>query len=187
MRTTTLPKERMKVPEFLAWADGQPDGNYELVDGEVVAVGRQEIIRHNLAKGAACRALDSAARAAGLRCPVFIKGVGVAIDDTTVRLPDVVIQNGPVSDWDAMLVEKPLIVVEVASQARNPIGSKFIEYFSVESISHYLILVLKKRAVIHHRRNEHGTFDTRIVKDDDIVLYPPGLSVSVAAFLGEEI
>jgi Uma2 family endonuclease len=187
MNTTTLPKQRMKVPEFLAWADEQPDGNCELVDGEVVAVARQETIRHNLAKGAACRALDGAVRAAGLRCPVFIKGIGVAINDNTLRLPDVVIQNGPVSDWDAMLVEKPLIVVEVASQARNPIGSKFIEYFSVESIRHYLISVLSKRAVIHHQRNEYGTFDTRIVKDDDLVLDPPGLSVSVAAFLGEEI
>jgi hypothetical protein len=28
--------------------------------------------------------------------------------------------------------------------------------------------------------------DTRILKDGDIVLDPPGLSVSVAGFLGEE-
>jgi hypothetical protein len=31
-----------------------------------------------------------------------------------------------------------------------------------------------------------GAFDTRIVKDGDIVLDPPGLAVSVAAFLGQE-
>jgi hypothetical protein len=31
-----------------------------------------------------------------------------------------------------------------------------------------------------------GMGDTRIMKDGDIVLDPPGLSISVAAFLGEE-
>jgi len=188
MNVSLVPNVRMNVDEFLAWSERQPyDHRYELVDGEVVAVARQETIQHNLAKGAAYRALDDAVRAAGLRCPVFIKGIGVAINDNTLRLPDVVMQSGPVSDWDAMLVERPLIVVEVASQARNPIGSKFVEYFSVESIQHYLISILQKRAVIHHQRNEHGTFATRIAKDGDIVLDPPGLSVSVAAFLGEEI
>jgi Uma2 family endonuclease len=188
MNVSLVPNVRMNVDEFFAWSERQPDDDrYELVDGAVVVVARQETIRHNLAKGAACRALDDAVRAAGVGCPVFIKGIGVAINDNTLRLPDVVIQSRPGSDWDAMLVERPLIVVEVASGARNPIGSKFIEYFSVESIRRYLISVLNKRAVIHHRRNQHGTFDTRIVRDGDIVLDPPGLSVSVAAFLGEEV
>jgi Uma2 family endonuclease len=185
MNVPVFPKVRMNVDEFLAWSEREPDDHrYELVDGEVVAVARQETVRHNLAKGAASRALDDAVREARVRCQVFIKGIGVAINDDTLRLPDVVIQSGPVSDWDAMLVEKPLIVVEIASQTRNPIGSKFVEYFSVESIHHYLILVLEKRAVIHHQRNATGKIESRIVKDGDIALDPPGLSVSVAALLG---
>jgi hypothetical protein len=183
MNVRPVPDVRKNVDEFLAWSERQADDHrYELVNGEVVAVARQETIRHNLAKWAACRALDEAVSAAGLRCPVFIKGIGVAINDNTLRLPDVIIQSGPVSDWDAMLVEKPLIVVEV-----NPVGSKFIEYFSVKSICHYLISVLKKRAVIHHQRNEHSTFDTRIAKDGEIRLDPPGIAVSVAALLGPEL
>jgi len=190
MNVSIVPDVRMNVDEFLAWSERQPepeDQRYELVDGEVVAVSRVETIGRNRAKWAACRTLDDAMRAAGLPRQVFIKGLGVAIDDNTIRLPDVVVQSGPVADWDAMLIEEPLIVVEIASQTNNPIGSKFVEYFSVESIHHYLISVLNKRAVIHHRRNQHGTFDTRIVREGDIVLDPPGLSVSVAAFLGEEV
>jgi hypothetical protein len=29
----------MKVPEFLAWAETQSEGRYELVDGEITAMG----------------------------------------------------------------------------------------------------------------------------------------------------
>jgi Uma2 family endonuclease len=179
----------MNVGEFLAWSELHPepeDQRYELVDGEIVAISRLETIEHCAAKGVAGFALHDAVRAAGLPCVVLLKGSGIAINDDTVRLPDVVVQRSRQTDLDAMLIEDPLIVVEVASHASNPLASKFIEYFSVDSIHHYLISVLKKRAVIHHRRNERGTFDTRIVKDGDIVLDPPGLSVSVAAFLGEE-
>ena len=38
MSAPALPKVRMKVPEFLAWANEQPDTRYELVDGEIVAM-----------------------------------------------------------------------------------------------------------------------------------------------------
>jgi Uma2 family endonuclease len=39
MSTPDMRVPRMKVPEFLSWADKQPDGKrYELVDGEVVAM-----------------------------------------------------------------------------------------------------------------------------------------------------
>ncbi len=189
MNVSLVPDVRMNVEEFLAWSNLHPepeDQRYELVDGEVVAVSRLEGVEHNRAKWAAYRALDDAAEAAGLPCPVFLKGIGIAINDNTIRLPDVVVQSGVGSDGDVVIVEEPLIVVEVASQAINPLGSKLIEYFSVTSIRHYLISVLKSRAVIHHRRNERGSFDTRIVKEGDIVLDPPSLSVSVAAFLGEE-
>ena len=54
------------------------------------------------------------------------------------------------------------------------------------NVGHYLISNWESCTVIHHQRNDRGTFDTRIVKDGDIILDPPGLSVSVAAFLGEE-
>jgi Uma2 family endonuclease len=188
MNVSLVPDVRMNVAEFLAWSELHPepeDQRYELVEGEVVAVPRAETIGHNRAKWAAYRTLHDAVRAAGLLSAALMKGVGVATDDKTVRLPDVMVQSGPITDRDAVLVEKPLIVVEVASPG-NPVVSKLVDYFSAESIRHYLISVLSKSAVIHHERNEHGAIVARVVKDGDIVLDPPGLSVSVAAFLGEE-
>jgi Uma2 family endonuclease len=145
-----------------------------------------ESFRHNRAKVSAYRALGDAVRTAGLPCQAFIKGIAVDIGDDTVSFPDVVVQKGPVSDWERFVVEDPLIVVEVSSPGMGPSASDYIGCLSVPTIHHYLIPVLKKRAVIHHRRNEQGTFDTRIATDGHIVLAPPGLSVSVAAFLGEE-
>ena len=185
MNMPLVPKVRMNVDEFLAWSERQPDDRYELVDGEVVAMTR-DTVRHNRTKGASYLALYNAVRAAGLPCEVFIDGVGVAINAKTLRIPDVVIQCGAEPDSMAMVIESPLIVVEVVSPSseRDDIDTKLMDYFSVASIRHYLIVFSERRAVVHHQRNERGTIDTRIVADGDIALDPPGLSVSIAALLG---
>ena len=185
MSTTTLPKTPMKVPEFLAWAEAQPQGRYELVDGEIVAMA-PERVRHNLVKAAVYRALDDAVKATGLPRTVFTDGVGIVINDKTVREPDASVQCGVDADLDAMIIEAPLIVVEVASPSseRHDLGAKLIEYFSVPSIHHYLIVLPEKRAVVHHQRNEGGEIATRIARDGEIALSPPGMTVPVIALLG---
>jgi len=185
MSTTALPKTRMKVPEFLAWAEAQPRGRYELVDGEIVAMA-PERVRHNLVKFAVARALDDAVRRAKLPCTVFTDGVGIVINDETVREPDASVQCGVEPNLDAMTLETPLIVVEVASPSseRHDTHAKLIEYFSIRSIRHYLIILPEKRVVVHHQRNDGGTIDTRIRRDGEINLTPPGMTVSVVALLG---
>ena len=55
-------------------------------------------------------------------------------------------------------------------------------YFRVSSIHHYLIVDPDKRLVIHHARAQNETVSTRIVKDGDIRLDPPGLTVPVTDF-----
>jgi Uma2 family endonuclease len=185
MNAPALPKKRMNVDEFLAWSERQPDDRYELVDGEVVAMTR-DTVRHNLTKAAALRALEDAVRSAGLPCVVLIDGVGVAINDKTLRIPDVLVQCGAEPDLDALIVELPLIVVEVVSPSseRDDTDTKLIEYFSVASICHYLIIFSEKRVVVHHRRNDGGDIATRIAHDGDVTLDPPGIAVPVLALLG---
>jgi Uma2 family endonuclease len=184
MNAPVLPKARMKVDEFLAWSERQPDDRYELVDGEIVAMTR-DTVRHNRTKAAAWRTLEDAVQAAGLPCLVLVDGVGVAINDKTLRIPDVLVHCGAEPDPDALIVESPVIVVEVVSPSseRDDIGTKIIDYFSVGSIRHYLIVFSEKRVVVHHRRNG-GEIATRIARDGDIVLDPSGLTVAVAALLG---
>jgi Uma2 family endonuclease len=185
MSTASLPKGTMKVAEFLAWSEPQPDNRYELVDGEIVAMTR-DTVRHNRAKLAAYRALDDAVRAAGLPCVTLVDGVGVVVNDKTLRIPNVLVQCGAEPDPDAMIVESPLIVVEVVSPSseRDDTDFKLVDYFSVASIRHYLIAFSDKRVVVHHQRDPRGEIATRIASDGDIALTPPGISVAVAALLG---
>jgi Uma2 family endonuclease len=185
MNTTTLPKPRMKVPEFLAWANEQLDGRYELVDGEIVAMS-PERMRHNLVKAAAHRALEDAVVAAGLPCTVFADGVGVLINDSTTRIPDASVQCGVKLNLESMVLEAPLVVVEVVSPSseREDLGAKLIEYFSVSSIRHYLVVIPEKRAVVHHMRNKEGGLSTYIGRNGDIVLDPPGIKVPVTGLIG---
>lgn len=186
MSTTSLSKGRMEVPEFLAWSERQPDDRYELVDGEIVAMTR-DTVRHNRAKLAAYRAFDDAVRAAGLLpCVTLVDGVGVVVNDKTLRIPDVLVQCGAEPDPDAMIVESPLVVVEVvsASSEREDTDFKLVDHFSVASIHHYLIAFSDRRVVVHHQRSSGGGIATRIASDGDIALTPPGISVAVVALLG---
>jgi Uma2 family endonuclease len=183
-----LPKRRMKVPEFLEWANEQLDSRYELVDGEVVAMAPDRL-RHNLVKLEVAVALREAVKVAGLPCTVFTDGAGVVINDETTRLPDASVQCGITVKRNSMVLEAPLIVVEVVSPSseRQDTGAKFIEYFSVPSIRHYLIVLPEKRAVVHHTRSAAGALSTYIGRSGDIRLDPPGITVPVAALLGPSL
>jgi Uma2 family endonuclease len=185
MNAPGLPKVRMKVDEFLAWSERQPDDRYELVDGEIVAMTR-DTVRHNRTKFAAARSLEDAIRAAGLPCVVLIDGVGVPINDRTLRIPDVLVQCGADPDPDSLIIEAPLIVVEVVSPSseHDDTDTKLIDYFSIASIRHYLIVFSEKRVVVHHQRNGGDDITTRIAHDGEIALNPPGMTVLVAALLG---
>ena len=174
----------MTVPEFLAWASAQPRGRYELVRGEVVAMA-PERVRHNLVKLAVARSLSAAVTRAGLPCTVFTDGMTVVIDNETSREPDAAVQCNVSIDLDSMILEKPLIVVEVTSPSseRDDTGDKLVEYFSVPSIRHYLIVNPTKQVVVHHARDEDGEISTRIMSAGQVELAPPGMTVPVRELL----
>ena len=185
MTAPVLHAPRFTIGEFLVWAEKQPDGRrWELVDGEVVGMAPERVL-HTQVNGSVFRALEDAVRAAGLSCTVFMDGVGVATTDETVRIPDASVQCGTPADPDAMLVQ-PVIVAEVTSptSVRIDEDEKLLEYFSVPSVEHYLVVHPKQRAVIHHSRLGFGEIRTRILRDGMIDLAPPGLSVAVDALLG---
>jgi Uma2 family endonuclease len=182
MNAPVLPKVRMKVDEFFSWSQRQPDDRYELVDGEIVAMTRDTVL-HNQTKFAAARALDDAVRGARLPRVVLIDGVGIKINDKTLRIPDALVQCGAEPDPDALIIESPLIVVEVVSPSseRDDTETKLVEYFSIASIRYYLVILSEKRVVVHHQRKDGGDIATRIAHDGDILLDPPGITIPVAA------
>jgi Uma2 family endonuclease len=99
--------------------------------------------------------------------------------------PDAAVTLGPMKDRASLVLDDPLIVVEVVSPTseRTDAGAKLIEYFSVPTIRHYLIVLPKEKSIIHHRRNDDGTIQVRIVHGGMIRLDPPGIELSVDPIL----
>src|ERR1700730_7739792 len=134
-----LPKTRMTVDEFLAWAEEQP-GRYELVDGGVYATppggaGHAEI------KFAVQAALVAAIRASQRTCHMLPDGMTVRVDETTAYEPDALVYCGAKLPPRAVEVPDPVIVVEVLSPSTRRIdaSAKLVGYFRLSSILHYLI------------------------------------------------
>ncbi len=163
----------------------QPDGDFELVDGQVVAMVQERAL-HNLAKIAVARALQDAVGAAGLRCTVYTDGMTVQISEHTARGPDAIVQCDEAVDLDSPIVRNPLIVVEVVSpkSERRDTDAKLVEYFSVSSIMHYLIVFPHKHVVVHHQRGAQDRIETTLVRSGQIDLRPPGMVVLIDAVLG---
>jgi Uma2 family endonuclease len=174
----------MTAEEFLDWAEVQPKGRYELVSGEVFT-GASQQANHVRSKAAAWAALRSAIKRAGVPCEAFVDGLAVRIDEGTVYEPDALVNCGPRVAGEATIASNPIIVVEVLSPstAGYDKGNKLVDYFSVASIQHYLIVQTSKGVVIHHKRGTGATLATTIHTGGTLTLDPPGLTVPVAELL----
>ncbi len=178
--SSTAPKS-LTTDEFLAWIETQPKQRYELVDGEVFAMAPEKA-DHARSKGAAWVALKSAIQTAGVPCEAFLDGLAVRIDDNSVYEPDALVNCGPRVPGGSTLATNPVIVVEVLSPSTTVYdhGVKFIGYFSVPSIQHYLIVHTAKKIVIHHQRGEGAKISTTIHSSGKLDLSPPGIVVPVS-------
>jgi Uma2 family endonuclease len=63
-------------------------------------------------------------------------------------------------------------------------STKLADYFTVPSLHHYLIVELNKRYVLHYQRQLDGSVVVRIIKDGQIKLEPPGITIAVADLFG---
>ncbi len=178
-----LPTRRMTADEFIAWSLEQPSGRYELEDGQVVAMA-SERARHARVKAAVWAALRDAIVGAGLPCEAFPDGMAVRMDDGTVFEPDALVRCGERLSGDAVVLDDPVIVVEVLSPstASRDVAVKMMQYFRLPSLRHYIIIDPGKRLVLHQSRPEGATdVTTRFLQDGPLRLDPPGLELDVAA------
>jgi Uma2 family endonuclease len=166
-------------PEFRAWAELQPRGRFERIDGEVVAMA-PERWAHARLKARIWRALDREVTQAGLQCEAAPDGMTVEIDDDTDYEPDALVNCGPPIPDDAIAAPNPVVVVEVLSPSTASVdaGAKLADYFRLASVQHYLLVRPSRRVIIHHRRMG-GEILTRIVREGSILLEPPGISLSL--------
>ena len=167
--------------EFRAWAEQQPRGRFERVDGRVVRMTPERLV-HGLLKGAVYRALDEAVRAAGIEALAFPDGVTVEVGEDTDYEPDALVNLGSIASLDGMAAPNPVIVVEVLSPGTRSVdtGEKLAGYFRVPSVQHYLVVSARRREVVHYRRAA-GAIATTVVTEGAIALDPPGISVALEA------
>jgi Uma2 family endonuclease len=180
--------KHMTVDEFLPWAEGR-EGRWELHDGVPVMVSdlpvamSPERLAHTRAKGTAFIALVDALKKTGLPCEAFTDGVAVKVDARTTFEPDASVVCAPRRPEDAIVIDDPIIVVEVLSPSTAAIdhGRRLSGYFSLPSLHHYLILDPERRVAIHQKRGQGETIETRVLTNGFARLDPPGFEVAVEA------
>jgi Uma2 family endonuclease len=178
--------KRMTVNDYLAWAETQTQGKYELFRGEIIAMS-PERLGHARSKLAVVQALAASIKKAGLPCEAIIDSLGVCIDDETCYIPDTLVNCGSSMSANVMIAANPIVVVEVLSPSSRHIDKtiKLADYFTVAGLSHYLIIDLDKRHVLHNRRRTDGTITVERITGGDITLDPPGLTLAVADLFGD--
>ncbi len=174
--------KRMTVPQFLAWAETQHKGRYELFRGEIVAMS-PERVGHVRAKQQVFLALRAAIARAGVACEAFIDGLAIVIDNQTSYEPDALVNCGEPPADGTMIAPTPVIAVEVLSPSTRNIDKsiKLSGYFRVASLAHYLIVDIEQRHVLHYRRQTDTTSVVTIVKGGEIVCDPPGIALDIAS------
>lgn len=183
---SALATSRMTIEEFVLWANQQGgDERFELVDGVPVRMMAPETRRHGEAKGLVWLALRSAIARQGLPCVALLDSVGVRIDGSNSRIPDVSVECGELGDEDGLWLNAPVILVEVVSRGslRRDERDKLIDYFRLPSLIHYLVVYPAEELVVHHRRIVgRDDLSTAFVREGDLELSPPGLHVPIRGF-----
>jgi Uma2 family endonuclease len=175
-----LPKPRMTVDQFLAWAQDEP-GRYELYDGLIYAMS-PEGVGHARVKFAVQTALPAAIRERGIPCHMLPDGMTVRVDEAAAYEPDALVYCGKELPPDALELPDPVIVVEVLSPSTRRIDTfaKVTGYFRLPSVAHYLIVDPTRPMLLHHARGGSGSIVTRIVTEGAVALDPPGVTLAVA-------
>ena len=178
MKTAAQPS--ITVDQFLAWAEGQERGRFELFGGEIV-MQQSERAAHWETKAAVWAALRDAIKRAGLSCFAVPDGATVRIADDTAFEPDALVYCGERVAQNSLEVPNPVIVVEVlsASSAVQDMGYKRRCYFGLPSVQHYLVADPERRIALHYARGEGHEQMPRIVSEGPLTLDPPGLELKV--------
>ena len=173
----------MTAEEFVAWAMNQELGRFELIDGVIIKMNSERSV-HARVKRRIANTLEAAMWRAGLDGEVFGDGMAVKISANLVHEPDAMLRMGaPLAD-DTVLVTDPVIVVELLSPSTGPVdtSTKLVNYFTLPSVQHYLIVNTTKRIVLHYTHGANGQPVMKTVTSGELALTPPGIAVDIAEF-----
>jgi Uma2 family endonuclease len=131
-------------------------------------------------------ALDVAVRRAGTPCEAFAEGLTIRLSARRAFVTDASVVCPPPGPND-LETTTPLVVVEVLSPSSAAFdhGAKLEGYFSLPSLEHYLLIDPDRRVVIQHSRGREGVIETRILRDGEVKLDPPGLAFQFGELFGD--
>jgi Uma2 family endonuclease len=175
-------RRAMTVDEYLAWSERQGERQRsELINGQIVTIPAERLV-HTKVKASVFLAFHRAVEAARLPCHALPDGPGVRIDEHTVYEPDALVFCGDEPASTSMLIQNPVILVEVLSPttSHHDTSAKLIGYFKLPSVAHYLLIDPDARTVTHHSRNQIPS----VLSSGPLRLDPPGLNLTVEDMLG---
>jgi Uma2 family endonuclease len=173
--------------EYVTWEADQP-GRYELIDGQVYAMGGGTAAHDRLAN--ALRVEMSLQFRGGRNRP---HGPDMKVQTGTGngRYPDALIDCGPYVP-DAVQAQQPVAVFEVLSRSTAWIdqGKKLRDYDATPGIEYYALVSQDEPRVMVYARNDLGRLDIRdaiLLEDVGAILTLPkvNLSVPLSAIYGE--
>ena len=168
------------VEAFDRWASDQ-DGRWELHDGLPVAMA-PERVDHARIKTRTWQALDRALRDIGSHCEAILDGPLVPGPGLRRFQPDVLLTCGARPNGDDLIVETPVLIVEVVSPSSegHDLGLKLDSYFALPSVHHYLVVFADRRLVVQHSRQPGPGLLTMLHHDGTISVDPPGVVLPLA-------
>lgn len=171
-------RRRMTVEEFLVWQESQ-DERYEFIDGApramTGATHTHDIITANVLAG-----LHGQLK--GKPCRVATSDIAVRIANGNLRRPDAIVECS--TRTDGTVAHEPVVIVEVLSPTTRVLDQtvKFVEYQSLASLTHYVLVQQDRPDVSIYRRQDDGVWTFEVVSglDGRITLDAVGVTLAVA-------
>ncbi|HEY9786901.1 MAG TPA: Uma2 family endonuclease [Candidatus Obscuribacterales bacterium] len=132
---------------------------HEYIDGQIFAM-TGATLRHSLIVGNIYSILRSFLK--GGSCRVVTNDLKVRVEATNCfYYPDVVVSCGK-QDFDSVLAERPVLIVEVLSRSTSSIDrrEKLLAYRQIESVREYLIVHQRRRFARLFRKNDQGHWES---------------------------
>ena len=140
-----VPIQKMTLDAYLGWENAQPVKN-EFYQGDVFAmVGARRV--HGLVAGNVFAGLKRQLR--GSPCQVFVEGMKVQANATSVFYPDVFVTCDAADLKTDYLFKAPTVVVEVLSDSTQAFdrGLKFAAYRQIADLKEYVLIDPDTRVV----------------------------------------
>ena len=182
---------RLQLPRFMSrsdyvtWAEQRRDGRWERHGNQVVALDREGSGIEET--GVRVRqALHDTIKAANVHCGVAEPSVRIGVEDDSDYGPAAVVVCDPRTGGDRLM---PVVVVEVAAPftSLRDLNIKLADYFLLPSVRHCLVVASDAMHVVHHRRGNSNELITSEIREGEVILDPPGLTVAISAFYSDHL